>query len=713
MSIPGSEGFEPHALEDFGIISDPKELHKIRESDHGKRVADWILQQTTKCESARNVEKLRWYRNLSLFENRPEAKIGAPGSILGNTLYMPPQARNQVRKEKVNRIKPIVRTEIARLVSQKPNSFAVPATGEDQDMRAAKAAEQILQSQYDKHNLRKEFMRTAFWLSLTGNGFMKTFWDQSTFDKYSSQQGDIVYNDVSPFNLLIPDLRAYELDCQPYVVHMYTRPIEWLYTFFGDRLQDIVLTPTAHGASTFMDEAYYNLSRSKESQPDSCVVREIWLKPGATRMLPQGGLITMVDNHILQYCDTGIPYEHGDYPFTHFTHVPSSGFYASSVVTELEGLQLEYNELLTQIADARRKMGKPQFISPKGSISAAKMTNTTGLVIEYRPGMQPPTPIPLTQLPGYFFEEQNRIITDMEDLSGQHQVSKGNAPPGVTAATAIGFLQERDESYMAPTYGSVEYGFQKVGRQTLALARQFWTLPRVVKVVGEDGVWDVTQFMGSDLTEGTDIRVEPGSALPESKAARMAAIMDLMNQGHIPSEEGLGLLEVGGVTKLVDNLQVDKRQAMHENLYMRKLTEEQVLTFDLQWQQAAQQGAEEAIDPETGQPLQPPPVVPVNSWDNHEVHIEVHNRYRKSQMFSALPDFIKAVFERHVNDHMAMLQIQAMQQALMSIPSDGSDPTAPDADEPMGSLGDMLTGGEAEGESEEIEEPMLPGMEDM
>jgi hypothetical protein len=57
------------------------------------------------------------------------------------------------------------------------------------------------------------------------------------------------------------------------------------------------------------------------------------------------------------------------------------------------------------------------------------------------------------------------------------------------------------------------------------------------------------------------------------------------------------------------------------------------------------------IDPVSGQPHQPQPPMPANSWDNHPVHIQVHNQFRKTQQFELLPPEIKQAFELHVQSH--------------------------------------------------------------
>lgn len=650
---------------------EPFDLAAFRETEEAKKLVDWIRHEYTKCKTARFSEEQRWYKNLALYGNDPYSEFG---QAVGTAARLTPMASARNRKKlRINRIRSAVRTEIARLVAQKPSATAVPASSDDDDLFAAQAAEQALEAIFYRKNLLEEFGHAAFWTSITGNGFLETYWDPNSFDEDSKQDGDICYSAVTPFNLFVPNLRATHIQHQPYVLHMYTRAIDWLEYFYKEELAGVKLQPSVVSANTIMEEAYIGLRGSEHSKPDACMVYEMWIKPGGCRYLPNGGFVTLVDETIVAYSDQGLPYLHKRFPFTHFKHIPTARFYADSIIVDLEDLQKDYNDLRSMIAETRRKMGKVQIVAPKGSIVASKMTNEIGLVIEHRPGMQPPTPMPLMQLPAYILQEQDRILMDIEDLSGQHQVSKGTAPPGVTAATAIAFLQEKDDSLMSPTYGSIEWGFADIGKQTINLAVQYWDTQRLVKVVGDGNEFDVLLLQGAQLVNGTDIRVEPGSALPQSKAAKQAFVMDLMNQGHVESEQGLEMLDIGGSRRLLETLQVDKRQAQRENIILKRLPLEAFQEYDRQWQEAVMQQHSATVDPASGQPLEQPPIVTVNTWDNHEVHIEIHNRFRKTQEFTRLSDEIKQAFEAHVQMHKQALVQQQLEQQMGMIPSDGTD----------------------------------------
>lgn len=664
-------GFEREALEAAPPKEPATDIAAFRETKEGKALVAWALTEYRSCKSAREPEERQWKKNLAMYNGKQYLEVVKSGQYAGMLMERP---RNpNLDRRMINRTEPLVRTEISRLISQKPSASVLPASSDDEDMFAAMAGEQVWQSHSTRRSFDAVTEDVAFWTSITGNGFYKTYWDDSAIDVDSGAQGDVVYENVTPFNLLVPDLRETFIEKQPYVINYYTKPLTWLQLFYKEELAGITLNPSANAANEVVEEAYLNISSAAKAQPDSCVVYEFWIKPGAHNLLPNGGYMVIVDTVLVAYYPA-LPYQHQEYPFAHVGHLLTGKFYRRSVLNSTNSLNEEYNSWRTQLSDARKKMARPQIISQKGAVKASKWSNETGLLIEYQPGFQKPEPFPLASMPPYVMEEGPTILTDIEDISGQHQVSKGNTPPGVTAATAISYLQEKDDSYLAPTYSSLERACQKVAKHTLALVVQFWDIPRLVKVAGDDNQFDTLLLAGSDIRNGCDIRIEPGSALPTSKAAKQALVMDLMNMRAIPMDKGLEILEIGGASKLIDQLKSDKRQAQRENVQLKAVDDQTLMMYEQDWKMRQTVGDESTFDAATGEPLEMPPVVPVNSWDNHAVHIETHNLYRKSQAFQFLSDAVKAQFESHVNMHKQFQRQEQLQSMLAGIPTDGSVP---------------------------------------
>lgn len=701
-------------------------------------IVTWARQNYRAIRNARTVIERQWYLNMAFYfgkQNVVPLKTGS-SSVGGGVgrLYTPPAPYWRSRPV-INRIRPTVRHELATLTNNKPNASITPASAEDRDMFAAMAGEQIWENLYNEKKMKFIIRRAMWWTLICGNGFTKAYWDANLGKVVNpatgEKEGDMVFTSETPFHILVPDFREEELENQPFLIHAQTKSPDWVKANFKTALDGTNINPNTGEANDILEESFLNLTGTQSlAKQHSVLVMEVWIKPGGSAMFPEGAFFTLVGDKIVQG-QQGLPYSHKKFPFAKFDHIPAGKFYSDSSIVDLIPLQKEFNRTRGQIIEAKNRMSKPQLIAPRGSVDAGKITSEPGQVIFFTPGFDPPKPLQLQSLPQYVLDEIDRIIVDWNDISGQHDVSRGQAPPGVTAATAISYLQERDQSNLSPTFDSLEEGIEKMARMALVYAHDFWTTDRLVKITGPDGSFDVMTFKGSDIGDNVDIRIEAGSALPVSKAAKQALIMDLMKMGFIDPKKGLEVMDMGGITQIYAQLQVDQKQAQRENLRMSKVTPEmmqewqmtamqtEMLSPDSQLamqadpsvvdpsmvnptapqepagfaagmdmgasQEQAPQGAPvgpgqttevnqpmppeqmAAMDPTAGMGEQPqqqqpsiPLIVPVNTWDNHKVHIEYHNQFRKSQTFETLGPEVKDLFEQHVMQHIAAIGIETV-----------------------------------------------------
>jgi hypothetical protein len=275
--------------------------------------------------------------------------------------------------------------------------------------------------------------------------------------------------------------------------------------------------------------------------------------------------------------------------------------------------------------------------------------------------MDAPRPLDLQPLPSYVLQEIDRLQQDMDDISGQHEISRGQNPSQVTAATALSFLQEQDESKLYYSIASIEEMVEKIGKHYLKFVIQYWDVPRMVRVTGTDGAFEAAQWKGSELRGNVDIRVESGSALPKSKAAKQAFLMDVFKMGAIEAPMFLELLDLGGIEKAYEDFLVDKRQAQRENFKMKAIAEDPSFVMATK------------MSDQTGEPFDAVNMgfaIPANNWDNHQLHIMIHNAFRKTQGFEMLPEAVKTIFEAHVTMH----NIAAQQGVMSQLPSGENGP---------------------------------------
>lgn len=665
----------PLSSTNSGQMQESSRDRSIPEGKDATKLITWANSEFTKMKNQRYLTERQWYLNLAFYFGKQNVTFQGGGT--GTTgdrsfkLYTPPAPYYRSRPI-VNLIRPRMRKEMAKLTSQKPTITVIPSSSDERDLYAAQAGENIWEYVYYEHKVAAQIRKAVFWATITGNGFIKNYWDDGKEDVLSNQMGDMCYESITPFHLFIPDLREEEIENQPYIMHATLQNAEQLSMAY-----DKEITFEANNSDKLEDSYLSVMGLQQWEKNKNVFVLEVWIKPNRVKQFPNGGLLTIAGNQILEYRDY-YPYQHGKYPVAHIGNIPTGKFYRDSAMVDLIPLQREYNRTRGQIIESKNRMAKPQLSAEIGSIDATKVTSEPGQIIMYRPGFQAPQPIPLQSLPSYVLQEQDRIRADMDEIAGTFDPADF---PSVTAATAISYIQEQSDSQLSFTYDSIEEALEKLGFLTLNYVKEFWTTDRKVKVTGTDGTFDVATFDGSTLRDNTDVRCEAGSALPTSRAAKQAFIMDLMKFGFIDPQKGLEVMEIGGVNKIYEQIQVDKRQAQRENLKMAQATPEIIQQSYVEnldkylsspeGQAKIQQGlimqgpSGDIIDLEPAmmggqpEPVQVPLVVPVNTWDNHRVHIESHNNYRKSQSFDNLDQAAKDLFEEHVKQHVAAIMMGA------------------------------------------------------
>lgn len=564
------------------------------------------------CREARMPFEREWYMNMAFYFGRQNVVWANTGSNNFAKLVEPKAPDWRVRLI-VNRIKPIVRKEMSKLLQERPRGYVIPASSDDDDIAAAKAGDAIHEHVTTQDiKLESVMWQAVFWMCLTGTGFVKDWWDDQAVDS-SGKMGRIMAEAVSPFHILVPELEISELESQPYIIHSVTKDPDWIKNVYGKEIR-----PDSDINDSGIEGQFLTaLGIKNDNTRKKCVVKECWIKPSKDH--PEGLKITWADETILDL-EEGNPYAHKEFPFTKLEHIPTGRFYSQSTIVDLIPLQKEYNRTRSQIIEAKNRMSKPQLAAPKGSIDPRKVTSEPGLIIFYQPGLNPPTPLPLQALPNYVLQELDRSLIDMNDISSQHEVSRGQVPPNVEAATAIAYLQEQDDTALAHTLHSIELANERIGRHILSHAGQFWDADRTINVVGRNGVFESFIFNQSHLNGTMSYKVVHGSATPRSRAAKQAWITELMKLGFIPPDRGLQYLDMAETSKLYEEMQQDVRHAQRENLQMSN-----------------------------GQQIV------VNDFDNNVAHITEHWSYMKRQEFEQLGDDIKMIFMAHLEEHKMQL----------------------------------------------------------
>ena len=168
-----------------------------------------------------------------------------------------------------------------------------------------------------------------------------------------------------------------------------------------------------------------------------------------------------------------------------------------------------------------------------------------------------------------------QMIDDgMESVAGTNFLTGGDAPAGVTAASALALLDER----AVRSIGPLKRKWARAKKQwlliCLEIARQHWTDERMLITVGRNKQWQVEKFKGADFKGSIDFRVDYEALMPRSKA-REAADIQLATQlnliNPVDPETSYAALESFGLTRLKGS--VDEAVAQAEREFDRFINE--------------------------------------------------------------------------------------------------------------------------------------------
>lgn len=578
---------------------------------------DYWDRQFKICENLRRSYEEQWYLNLAFYFSKQWVVWQRSETGRGSKLINPATPRNRVRLTS-NRIKPVIRDELTKLIKEEPQFYVVPNTTEPTDVAAARVGESIADYILKTNKYNKVRRQMTFWTLICGTGFTKV--------TCPAPDAELLLEKVTALHIYVPNLDDEFIQTQPYVIHGRGMSPEIIEDTYNIKVSPDMATNGASLEAKFLSALGI---KNKEANDNNLVfVKEIWVKPNSR--YPNGALLVMGDSKMLyKYSPEGtkldfignespgendFPYEHGDYPFIKTDHTATGRFYGESTIVDLIPLQKELNKTRSQVIEAKNRMAKPQMTYVKGSIDVSKITSEVGLYIPVAPGFDPPKPIEIAPLSNVFQEVDARILMDMDEIAGRSDISRGKVPTGIEAASAIAYLSEQNDTKIYNTVVSVEEATADIGRQCLNLVQQFWSEQKIIEIVSKNNAFEASVYMMSGLKGNTDLRVEAGSMAPKSQAAKQAFITDLMVKGLLPPEKGLRYLQLNEMGRLYDEMQVDAKQAQRENFRMSQ-----------------------------GQSVN------VNDWDLDEVHIYEHELYMKSQEFEMSDQSIKDIFIQHLD----------------------------------------------------------------
>lgn len=566
-----------------------------------------------------------------------------------------------------NRILPVITARAARKVKNRPAFICTPFTADEDDIAAAQIGEKVLDADWDYLDLQQKLYQAILYAEICGAGFWKVYWDSTlgksadfiinpntgqplTLDNGSPikaemlaevpeglqtqtiSQGDVVIDVLSPFEIF-PDPLATSLSEAEWIIEEKVRSVEYVRRRFGEDLPPDAGAPLGPVETRLATSMVWTSGESEEYK--GIKVFEYWQKP--SRDYPNGKRCVWAADKILLEDDSPAD----PMPYVMFEGIRSPNrFWPTSLVTQLRGPQTQLNKIRMQIAENGMRVGNPSLLRSRHA--NVQYTGIPGEDVLYDSTVPDAIPSFLEppEMPVYVREQIQHLLDSISEISGMHDVSRATVPAGVTAASAINLLQEADDTRIGPEIQQMERAIAQAGTKTLKLRAQFNSDERLVRIAGEDGNWDIFGFRGQMLGQEPNVQVQAGSAMPRSKAAKQAAMTEILSMAF---QYGVEFdprdlrrffkdFEVGGLDRLFDAISTSESQVQREN---RQLSQ--------------------------GVPVE------INDFDDDEVHIAGHVDFQRSARYQRLDSQAKAMVDLHVRAHReAMVQMTNQQMQVMS-----------------------------------------------
>ena len=193
-------------------------------------------------------------------------------------------------------------------------------------------------------------------------------------------------------------------------------------------------------------------------------------------------------------------YDHGDYPFEIDILYPLQG-QAAGFGKVAVGLntQMYIDQIGKALLQNALWGSRPRyFYKESAGINEADFLNVNKTLVKYQGsgGRDDIFPVEVPRIDGNVLNLQSSMIDEQRTNTGTTEVATGATPGGVTAAQAIGALQEAQGKQGRLSNRSSYECYKRIIYKIIALIRQFYDENRFYRIVGEDGEAQYVTYNG-------------------------------------------------------------------------------------------------------------------------------------------------------------------------------------------------------------------------
>ena len=403
---------------------------------------------------------------------------------------------------------------IANKHAEAMDNYPVPTVlpREEGDRETAKTLESILPVILQQEDFEETYDRVMDDKLKAGTGIYGVFWDPEKLDGL----GDVSIQRIDLLNLFwengVTDLEQ-------------SRNVLYLRLWDNDLLLERY--PMLEGKLSGSAEAgnRYVYEDRVDTTDKTAVIDWYYKKQVGGRQVLHyckfvGETVLFATENQPEYAQRGW-YDHGRYPFVMDVMFRCAGSPCGFGYIDVAKSAQEYvdrgNQAILQnlLANARPR----HFIRTDGAVNEGEYADMTRdfVHVDGNLGEDSIKPILGKPLSDIYVTVIGNKIDELKEVTGTRDVSTGGTVSGVTAASAIAAMQEAGGKLSRDHIRASYRVFRSLCEMMIELIRQFYTLPRAFRILGQQGAEEFVRYSNVGLlpqSQGVDFGVDLGTRVP-------------------------------------------------------------------------------------------------------------------------------------------------------------------------------------------------------
>lgn len=573
-----------------------KPFFKVISAEDGE-LLDWLKTTIEHLEEEAKDRIEQMKENLNIYRGIAQKKLIRTSDRDANLLRL-----NKVQKFMVNHLFDLTETKVSQMTRIKPDVEVHPTNDDWNDRTSSKVVKLVVKHLWYINNIDYIMQQMHRHARIFGESYCFPTWNPFKGDLHPSvhrakaygvpvtavKTGDIEYEIELPWRVFLHRKESYD-KCE-YLFRLKLVPTEELKADYPEMAEDI------HGGDRYISMDTSSLQ--EEMIEDQTIVYEFFHKK--TDKVGEGAYIKFCKDCILERSESLFSWE--GLPVVRLTDLDVPGLLNGvSRYEAIAPLQRMYDNIQTLIVKNIYMGAHAKWLMPRGACKIEELGNDN-TIVQYQ-GPVPPTLVTHNTTSPEVFNYAESILRNMQVIYGSHGVSRGEVPKGITATSALQFLNELEAARSTTDIAKHAFTVIDMARQTISLVGDNYKLDdgRLVRIVGDNNSYLLRRFDTAHFHKAYDIRFENSSGLPESKSAKYQRILDAMQRypEMLSPERWSDLLDMADIEKM-----------------------NTILTSAIQ-----------AADSENEDILAGRPVAPPQEWEDHIAHWESHVQMIQARVF--------------------------------------------------------------------------------